>query len=411
MDWFGLAAILLTITAVFSYINHRFIKLPVSIGLMLTSLVVALGLMVMRGLGWEVEQAAEEAIRGIDFDKLLLEGMLALLLFAGALHVNINDLRQRKWLIGVFATLGVIGSTLLIGGGAYLIAGVFGYEVVFINCLLFGALISPTDPIAVLAIMKKAKAEKSIETVLAGESLFNDGVGVVIFIVLLEIASMGSSSAGHIATLFAIEAGGGIVLGLALGYLAYRLLKSIDDYQIEIMITLALVFGGYSLAHALHTSGPIAMVVAGLLIGNHGRNFAMSARTRQHLDMFWTIVDGILNAILFVLIGLEVVVLSLSGEALIAGLILIPVVLIARFITVAAPLALLDKTHDLPKGATRILTWGGLRGGIAVALALSIPLSNPQRNLLLTITYVVVAFAILVQGTTIKRLIKPRREP
>lgn len=406
MELFDIIAILLTLTAMFSYINCRFVKLPMSIGLMLMSLLAAVTLLVLGKLGFHIEGPAKELVGSIDFEQLLLEGMLGFLLFAGAMHVNINDLADRKWVIGILATLGVSASTFIIGAMVYGLCLWLGLDLGFVYCLLFGALISPTDPIAVLGILKRIGAPKGIETKLAGESLFNDGVGVVIFLAISGIA-FGDHGAGvgHTAWLFVVEVLGGGALGFLLGWVTYRLLKSVDNHFVEILMTLALVSGGYDLAGALHTSGPIAIVVAGLLIGNHGRRFAMSQQTRQYLDTFWELIDAILNALLFVLIGLEVLVLTLSGKYLLAGAIAIPIALLARFVCVAIPISLLRSRREFSPNAIRILTWGGLRGGIAVALALSLP-GGPERELILTITYVVVAFSILVQGTTIKYLIK-----
>lgn len=406
MELFDIIAILLTLTAMFSYINCRFVKLPMSIGLMLMSLLAAVTLLVLGKLGFHIEGPAKELVGSIDFEQLLLEGMLGFMLFAGAMHVNINDLADRKWVIGILATLGVSASTFIIGAMVYGLCLWLGLDLGFVYCLLFGALISPTDPIAVLGILKRIGAPKGIETKLAGESLFNDGVGVVIFLAISGIA-FGDHGAGvgHTAWLFVVEVLGGGALGFLLGWVTYRLLKSVDNHFVEILMTLALVSGGYDLAGALHTSGPIAIVVAGLLIGNHGRRFAMSQQTRQYLDTFWELIDAILNALLFVLIGLEVLVLTLSGKYLLAGAIAIPIALLARFVCVAIPISLLRSRREFSPNAIRILTWGGLRGGIAVALALSLP-GGPERELILTITYVVVAFSILVQGTTIKYLIK-----
>ena len=420
MELFEIIAILITLAAAFSYVNHRFLRLPQTIALMLMSLVVAgvlLGLGRFGGdLGLRIESFAERLVRErIDFPKLLLEGILSLLLFAGALHVNLDDLARNKWSIATFATVGVVGSTFAIGGMTLGLSRGMGLSLAWIQCLLFGALISPTDPIAVLGILKKAGAPKNLETRIAGESLFNDGIGVVVFLSLYGIATgEHGASAGGIAWLFVAEAVGGIALGLALGYAAYRLIKSVDNYQVEVLITLALVVGGYALAGAIHTSGPLAMVAAGLLVGNHGRRLAMSDRTREHLDTFWELVDEVLNSVLFVLIGLEVLVLTFSGKYLLAGAIAVPMTLLARLVCIGVPVRLLSLKRQFAPRAVRLMTWGGLRGGISVALALSLPVATAQqragRELILTMTYVVVAFSILVQGLTLKAMLgRPAR--
>ena len=406
MDLFNIIAILITLTAVFSYLNHRFIGLPVTIGVMLIALVLSLALNLLDTVGFDIKDYAAVLLGSIDFNKTLLHGMLSFLLFAGALHINIQDLMERKWSIGLLATVGTLISTFLVGTATYLVLKTLQFDLSFVYCLLFGALISPTDPIAVLGILKTCRAPKSLEIKIAGESLFNDGVGVVIFLVILEIATgLHSFSIGHVAFLLVQETIGGAALGLGLGYLAYRALKSVDNYQVEILISLALVTGGYALADALHFSGPITIVAAGLLIGNHGRLFAMSEHTRKELDSFWELLDEILNAVLFVLIGLEVLVLSYTKEYLLLSLLIIPVVIASRFISIGIPLTVLSYFKQYSTGAIRILTWGGLRGGISVALALSIPSSSPERSLLLSITYTVVLFSILVQGSTIKHVV------
>ena len=406
MDFFNVFAILITLTAVFSYINHRYIGLPVTIGVMAIALLVSLLLNLLGPLVFGLERQAEMLMRSIHFDKALLHGMLSFLLFAGALHVNIDDLLERKWSIGSLATVGTLISTFFIGTLTWWVLGWFSHEMSYIYCLLFGALISPTDPIAVLGILKTVRIPKSLETKIVGESLFNDGVGVVVFLVILEIVTGAHGmNIGHIGLLFVQETVGGALFGLGIGYLAYRMLKSVDNYQVEVLITLALVAGGYALADNLHLSGPIAIVVAGLLIGNHGRLFAMSEETRHQLDTFWELVDEILNAVLFVLIGLEVLILTFTKEYLLLSLIIIPLVLMARFVAIGIPMTLLRSFRTFSPGAVRIMTWGGLRGGISVALALSIPLA-PERHLILALTYSVVLFSILVQGLTIEKLVK-----
>ncbi len=406
MEPFHAIAVLVTLSATFAYLNHRFIRMPMSIGLMLMSLFISLVLIMLDSIGLPVRGFADRLVTSIDFNKVLMEGMLGLLLFAGALHVNLNDLSHQKIEIGVFASLGVLTSTFLVGCAVYGLGILFDFQLRFIECLLFGALISPTDPIAVLGIMKKAGAPKSLETKIAGESLFNDGIGVVVFLVILDIAAGGEgASAGHIAMIFTKEAIGGAVFGFLAGSFTYLLLKGVDNYQVEVMITLALVIGGYVLSSILHLSAPIAIVVAGLLIGNKGRMFAMSDQTRDHLDLFWELVDEILNALLFVLIGLEVLVLTLKEEYLLMGVLAVLVALGARFISVGGPIMIMRRFRTFTPKAVRIMTWGGLRGGISVALALALPVSC-NREPILTMTYVVVVFSILVQGLTIKSLIK-----
>ncbi len=407
MDIFDTAALLITLAALFSYVNHRFLRIPTTIGIMIISLVLSLGLLVLHALGWTVpEQQAERLVGSIDFHETLMEGMLSFLLFAGALHINLDDLRQQKWVVLSLATVGVVLSTFLVGGLAWLIFNGLGIDMPWLYCLLFGALISPTDPIAVMGILKTAGAAKSLEIKIAGESLFNDGIGVVVFLVILGLVQGTSEpSVRGIGLLLLQEAGGGIAFGLLIGLAAFSLLRSIDNYQVEVLLTLALVMGGYAAAHALHVSGPIAMVVAGLVIGNHGRVLAMSDTTREHLDNFWELMDEILNAVLFVLIGLEILLLNFRGEYLLAVFAVIPAVLLARYVSVGLPVTLLRRFRRFSPRVVEILTWGGLRGGISVALALSVP-PSPERDAILTVTYAVVVFSIIVQGLTIGALVR-----
>lgn len=406
MSVFEIIAVLLTLAAALSCANHRWWKLPPTIALMLGSLVVSLVLAAMAAMP-ATRHVADEARRivdSIDFHAVLMEGMLAFLLFAGALHVKIEDLARYKWQIATFATAGVIGSTFAVGALVWALSAAAGLAMPWLYCLLFGALISPTDPIAVLGIMKRVGAPKGLRTKIAGESLFNDGIGVVVFLSVLDIATGDrGATVGGVVQLLLAEVLGGVALGLVLGYLAYRLLKSVDNYQVEVLITLALALGGYALAGAIHTSGPLAMVAAGLLIGNR-EHLAMSASTREHLGTFWELVDEILNAMLFVMIGLEVLVLTLSGRYLVAGVLAIPLVLLARLAAVGVPMRLLALRRKFAPRAIRILTWGGLRGGISVALALSLP-QGAAREVILTMTYIVVAFSICVQGLTVKKLV------
>ncbi|WP_299512209.1 sodium:proton antiporter, partial [uncultured Limnohabitans sp.] len=345
-------------------------------------------------------------LSSIDFSDVLMQGMLSLLLFAGALHVDLSALRQYRWQIGVLAVVGTVLSTAVVGLAMWWILPWLGFSIPLIYCLLFGALISPTDPIAVMGILKSSNAPKNLELVITGESLFNDGVGVVIFSLLLGVLASGEVPTWQQgAQLLALEAGGGLLLGLVLGYITFRLLRSIDQYQVEVLITLAAVMGGDTLATHLHVSGPLAMVVAGLMIGNQGRALAMSDTTRHHVDLFWELLDEILNAVLFVLIGMEVAVIHFALDLFMAAVVTILITLLARWLTVGLPVKLLRRVFRLPKGAGFMLTWGGLRGGISVALVLSLP-AGPSREVLLALTYCVVVWSILGQGLTISRVAK-----
>jgi len=420
LDTFNLLALFITLAAVFGWLNQRFIRLPATIGLMVISMVFSLALVVLGWAGVAETEVFTSLVATLDFDETLLKGMLGALLFAGALHINLDDLLGQKWVISLLATVAVLVSTLLVGSGAWLLFGWLGMDVPFIFALLFGALISPTDPIAVGAILRKTGVPHSLLVKITGESLFNDGVGVVVFIVILDLATGGGGHgttdaalvAGHaaaetggitlsqVANLLGREVLGGLAFGGILGWVAYRMLRAIDAYQVEIGLTLAIVTGGYALASALHISGPLAMVVAGLFVGNHGRALAMSQTTVQHLDSFWEMVDEILNAVLFVMIGVEILLLDFAMGYLLAGLAAIPLVLSARFISVSLPIQALRRVRSFSPHVVKILTWSGLRGGISVALALSLPPSQ-TRNLLVFVTYVVVVFSIVVQGLTV----------
>lgn len=416
MDGFEIIAGLLTLAAVFSYLNHRFLGLPTTIALMLFGLGFSLVVLFVGRHVPGVEAQAVAVLERIDFDDFLMHGMLGFLLFAAALHVDLDDLVQQRVVIALLASLGLLISTAVVGGLVWLLLRGLGIETAFVYCLLFGALISPTDPIAVLAILKTMTVPKSLEITIAGESLFNDGVAVVIFLAIVSTAGLSGHApdtpvAVRILQLFAIEAVGGAVFGLGIGLVAYRAMRSVDSYDVEILISLALVSGGYAVANALHVSGPIAMVVAGLLIGNHGRRYAMSDSTREHLDTFWQLVDEVLNAVLFVLVGLEVLVLTFRGVWVEAGLIAIPITLLARTLGVAAPIAVLRRFRTFPPNVVPVLVWGGLRGGISVALALSLSgtLGVEDRRVyegILVMTYVVVCFSIGVQGLTMGTLLR-----
>lgn len=407
MGFIETASLILSVTAIFAWFNHHFIKLPTTIGIMLIALVFSLLLVVLNLFGIGIgQQYAETVISGIDFNATLMQGMLSFLLFAGALHVNLSSLVKKKWIVGILATVGVTTSTFIVGFASYYLLNLLGFEISLIYCLVFGSLISPTDPVAVMGVMKTAGASESLGVKIAGESLFNDGIAVVIFLVLVGIAASGHSvDAGEIGLLLAEEALGGAVFGLAIGFIAFQMLKSMDNYQVEVLITLALVMGGYTLASKLHLSGPIAIVVAGLIIGNQGRSHAMSDKTREHLDTFWELIDEILNAVLFVLIGLEVIILTITSKIVLAGLIMAVVVLLARFVSVGIPVTLLKLKQQFHPHIIKILTWGGLRGGISVALALSLP-AGEARDIIVPITYIIVIISITTQGLTIGKLIK-----
>ena len=398
-----IAAVCLVITALLAYLNHRFIGLPTTIGVMAAALAISLALVGLDALGVAhgVREYEESLLRSIDFSDVLMQGMLSLLLFAGALHVYLSELHAYRWPVAALAVLGTLLSTVAVGYGVWVALPFVGLHLPLMYCLLFGALISPTDPIAVMGILKSAGAPKELELVIAGESLFNDGVGVVIFSLLLGMLLSGvAPTPGQGLELLLHEAGGGLLFGLVLGYASFLLLKSVDNYQVEVLLTLASVTGGYALANKLHVSGPLAMVVAGLIIGNHGRALAMSDTTRRYLDMFWELIDEILNATLFVLIGMEVVLVAYSGREFAAAAVAVVVTLLARLLTVGVPVRCLRRAVDLPRGSWKVLTWGGLRGGISVALALLLP-AGAERDTVLALTYSVVVFSILVQGLSI----------
>jgi len=411
MNLFEIAALLIGLSALFGFINHRFVGLPHSIGLVIIAL-LASGAVLLADLvmpSADLAGVVETGLRHIDLAATLMNGMLSLLLFAGAVHVDLDELAQRKWAITLMASLGVLVSTVLIGGAMWAILDLAGLHISFAWALVFGALISPTDPVAVLGLLKTVRVPPLLEAKIAGESLFNDGVGVVVFTVVLALATGGGAHGGEfggldIAELFVGEALGGAVLGIVAGYIAYAGMRRIDEHNIEVMITLALVFVTYAVALRLHLSGPIAVVIAGLFIGNQGARFAMSDNTREHVFQFWELIDEILNSVLFLLIGLEVLVVGADLVHLPLALAAIPVALGARFVSVAIPIKLLSLRERFEVGAIRILTWGGLRGGISVALALSLP-EGKEKSAILAATYAVVVFSIIVQGLTMKRLV------
>jgi CPA1 family monovalent cation:H+ antiporter len=407
MELFTIITTLVVVSAIFAYINERFVKLPYTIGAMVITIIMSLVLTILGWLDASLTNPLKELISEVDFGVVLLEIMLSFLLFAGAMHTNFDQLKVQRGPILAFATIGVLISTVLIGTVMYYVLQGFGMEVAYIHCLLFGALISPTDPIAVLGILKKAGVPKKLETKIVGESLFNDGIGVVVFLTLYEIAQVGLDkvSAGHIGMVLLEEVVGGIALGLALGWVAYRLMKSIDDYSVEVLITIAIVMGGYQLASYLHFSGPLAVVVAGLLVGHDTiREKGMSEMTELYIDKFWETTDGLLNGILFVLIGLEILILPYNGKYIMIGLIAIPIALLARYIALSIPIKLYQKKLEFIPKTNTIMTWGGLRGGISIALALSLTQAM-DKELFVILTYMIVLFSIIVQGLSIGKLV------
>jgi len=395
------------LAAVFGYINSRFLKFPHIIGMMIISLVTSLGIVLLGKLNPGLFAGTIRLIKSVDFYTILMKIMLSFLLFAGSIHIKMNDINKERIPILTFSTIGVLISTFVVGILLFFTCRIFQVPIAFSYCLLFGALISPTDPIAVMGILKKANIPKSLETKICGESLFNDGVGVVVFIAIFEIISAGNEHFSIIDTIFFFlkEAGGGVLFGWALGYVGFLALKSIDNYKVEVMITLAIVMGGYLLAGIIHISGPLAMVVAGIIVGNKGRQLGMSSITRDYVDKFWEMVDEVLNAILFLLIGMEMLVIQFTWVYLWLGLIAIGIVLLARYISVVVPISILQYKSVFEKNAVAVLTWGGLRGGISVALALSLP-KNYYGDMFVTITYIVVLFSIIVQGLTIDKVAK-----
>jgi CPA1 family monovalent cation:H+ antiporter len=401
-----ITAICLVLTALLAYLNFRYLRLPITIGVMVTALLLSLGIILLDlvGVDFGLHRKMEAMLRAIDFSNVLMQGMLSFLLFAGALHIDLSELRAYRWQVLILAFFSTLLSTFIVGLAAWYVLPFIGISMPLLYCLLFGALISPTDPIAVMGILKSAGIPKNLALVISGESLFNDGVGVVIFSILMSMLLIGEAPTFHEGLgLLMHEAGGGLLYGLLIGYITFHLLRSIDNYQVEVMITLAAVMGGYVLASKLHVSGPLAMVVAGLVVGNHGRELAMSDTTRLYVDMFWEMIDDILNAVLFVLIGMEVMLIAFSWNLFAAGLAMVIMTLIARALTVWVPVHYLPGYFKLPRGAGLVLTWGGLRGGISVALALSLP-SGGERDVILSLTYCIVVVSILVQGLTVGKL-------
>jgi len=412
MNIFEIGAVLIGLSALFGYFNHRFLRLPHTIGLVMIALAASLSIVGIEALSptTQIATMVTDMLNQIDFHEAVMNGMLSFLLFAGALHVDFSVFKSNSSAIATMATVGILISTFLIGGVTWWLLNTFGIEMPFIWALVFGALISPTDPVAVLGLFKTVDVPDTLEAKMAGESLFNDGVGVVVFAVVVAIATEGGGhgntmNVSTVVELFLTEAVGGALLGLLAGYIGYRALHGIDEHNLEVLITLAMVMVTYVVALKLHMSGPIAMVVAGLFIGNQGMKFAVSDNTKDYIRKFWSLLDEILNSVLFLLIGLEVLIIAQRADHIGVALLLIPVTIVARWFAVFIPISFLSRWRTFTKGAIPLLTWGGLRGGIAVALALSLPV-NEYKPTILTITYAVVLFSIIVQGLTIKPLVE-----
>ncbi len=407
MQIFILFSVLITLVAIFSYINTKFFKLPSAIMLMITGTIFSTLLIIFGRFSPDFTNYVKSMVSSIDFSEFLLGILLSFLLFAGSLHVNFQEMKKLWLSISSFATLGVAISTFLIGSALFSTLSLFNIDISFITCLLFGALISPTDPVAVMGILSKAGLSKSIETQITGESLFNDGIGVVIFLSILDVALKGVDNfqALSVFTLFMQEAVGGIVTGLLIGYIGYKMIKSIDNFQTEILISLAMVMGGYSLCHYIHVSGPLAMVVAGIIIGNKAKETAMSDISKDYLEKFWEVTDEVLNALLFLIIGLQLVIIEFKMNYLIIGLIISIILIIVRYFSLWSSTHLFFFKNKLEDKTLEIMTWGGVRGGISIALALSIP-KDLNRDLIVSITFVIVFISIVLQGFTIEKLVK-----
>jgi CPA1 family monovalent cation:H+ antiporter len=398
-------AILITAAALCAWVNHKFLHLPSAIGIMTMGLVASVSLLVLEWLGVLSAAGAAAFVSAFDFQELVLHGMLAFLLFAGGLTVDVQQLRAQKGAVAMLSSVGVILGAFLTGGIFWGLLSLFGYQIPFVVALLFGAIVSPTDAVAILGILRKVGVPKSLEIKLVGESLFNDGIGVVVFLAISGLVFGEALSVNHMVVVLLVEVLGGAALGAILGFVAYKLIQAVDEYVVEILLTLALATGGYALAEVMHVSAPICVVISGLLIGTRGRQRAMSHRTQEHLNMFWELVDELLNAVLFVLIGLELLIIALSGEALIAGVLAIVAMLVSRLLTVSGAVCSLRLFRDFSPHVIKIVTWGGLRGGISVALALSLP-PGEKRDFLLVCTYVAVLFSVLIQGGTLPALLR-----
>jgi len=411
MELYYSFSVLIVLASLFAYINYRVLKLPSTIGIMLIAIIVSVTL-VASGENFLPKTTTHltELVHSLDFTEVLMGAMLNFLLFAGGIHVNIKDLKEQFGPVVIFSTVGVIISTFAVGFGVYYLLPLVGVQMPLIYCIVFGALISPTDPVAVLSILKQAKVSKSLETKVAGESLFNDGMAVVVFTVVLQIA-IGKEidlNVENIGLLLLREAGGGLLLGVLLGYSASRAMRVVDDYIISVLITLSVVMGGYLIAHEMHISAPLAMVAAGLFMGNFSESFKMKSETQDYLIKFWELIDEIMNAVLFLFIGFELLLIKDLNEYLIAGGICILIVLLARWVAIFVPTKFMAFKYRFSPQTVKVLVWGGIRGGVSIALALSIPV-NEYSQIIISITYCVVVFSIIVQGLTIAKVANPKK--
>lgn len=405
MELYYSFSVLIVLASFFAYLNLRYLKLPSTIGIMIIAMVSSIILVITGNMFPKTFAHFSNMLQDVDFTEVLMGAMLNFLLFAGAIHINLKDLKEQRGPIIIFSTVSVIISTFVVGGLLYYVAPLLGAEIPFIFCLLFGALISPTDPIAVMGVLKEANVRKSLETKVAGESLFNDGVAVVVFAVILQL-TQGSDidiSFGNISWLLAKEALGGFLLGTVIGIGASNAMRKIDDYKVSVLITLSVVMGGYLIAHAMHISGPLTMVAAGIVIGNYGKRTAMSTTTKDYLNKFWELIDEILNAVLFLFIGFELLIIQNITSYWALGLVGIVIVLVSRFLSIYIPVLLIPFKNKFSNGTIKVLVWGGLRGGVSIALALSMD-EGPYKPTLIAVTYFVVVFSIVVQGLTVGKV-------
>lgn len=417
MELYYSFSILIVLATIFEFINHRLLRLPSAIGIMIIAVSISL-ILAMFGdaLLPKTTESLISLITKIDFTEILMGAMLNFLLFAAAIHINIKDLRENLLPVVMFSSVGIVISTFVVGIGAYYILPLVGVKMPVLYCLVFGALISPTDPVAVLSVLKNAKVSKSLETKVAGESLFNDGTAVVVFTVILQLATGKNIdlTLENILMLLIREAGGGLVLGFVLGFVALRAMQKINEYIFSVLVTLSVVMGGYLIAHSLHISGPLTMVSAGLLIGNHimghmdEKSFEVKSETRDYLLKFWELIDEILNAVLFLFIGLVLLMMKEMNKYILSGVICIAIVLIARWVSILLSAIFMASKNRFSPQTIKVLVWGAIRGGVSIALAISIP-KGIYSNVIISLTYCVVVFSIIVQGLTIGKMVNPNK--